>query len=456
MTNLPSEPGGYSGYKALFGMKYIIPVLSGGKTSLPVYNGGAALTGFNQLGFDPTPNQTLAVVEDMLKAGIHVVFAYIADAHDNHETCSNEGTFGPGEEVYVKQLADYDAGFATFFANLKADGIDENNTLFIFTPDEGDHFVGTTPTPAGCDGAKIGPGGVVTPDVYCTSPLTNGVTGIGELDYNLNQAVLNTGDLTLFAIHSDDAATTYINGKPLTNDPSARALEKAMAGLSAVNPHDPTGSPAESLLGTGLGPELQGAIVDQVGQKLLHMHSSFDPNRDPTFTFFGNPNFFFQSSGAASPVVGNNVGSGFAWNHGDIQPEIGRTFIGVVGPGVKNLGVTEPEDFFTDHVDVRPTMMFLLGLKDDYQHDGRVILELLGRNDHDSWGDGGDGHDWGDGDDHHDRGDSDDILPDSLLDHSGHAARTRAGLQADQRALRPARGEHAEGLNLRHRKRLHR
>ena len=33
--------------------------------------------------------------------------------------------------------------------------------------------------------------------------------------------------------------------------------------------------------------------------------------------------------------------------------------------------------FFTDHVDVRPTMMLLLGIPDEYQHDGRVIAELL-------------------------------------------------------------------------------
>jgi hypothetical protein len=103
------------------------------------------------------------------------------------------------------------------------------------------------------------------------------------------------------------------------------------------------------------------------------MNTVADPNREPTFTFFGNPNFFFETSGSTTPVVG----TGFAWNHGDIQPEIARTFIGIVGPGVKNLGVTEPSDFFTDHVDVRPTMMFLTGLTDDYQHDGRVILELL-------------------------------------------------------------------------------
>jgi hypothetical protein len=41
------------------------------------------------------------------------------------------------------------------------------------------------------------------------------------------------------------------------------------------------------------------------------------------------------------------------------------------------VGVTLPSDFFTDHVDVRRTRMFLTGLTDDYQHDGRVILELL-------------------------------------------------------------------------------
>jgi hypothetical protein len=52
----------------------------------------------------------------------------------------------------------------------------------------------------------------------------------------------------------------------------------------------------------------------------------------------------------------------------------------MVGPGVKNLGVTQPSDFFTDHVDLRPMMMFLLGLTDDYQHDGCVVLEMLDPN----------------------------------------------------------------------------
>jgi hypothetical protein len=350
---LPSEPGGYSGYQALFGLKYMIPVLG----ALTDYN-GTPLTGFNQLNFNPQPAQTLAVVETMLKKGIPVVFAYIADAHDNHEgaTLSKESTFGPGEAPYVKQLSDYNAAFGTFFANLKAAGIDQSNTLFIFTPDEGDHFSGAAPSPANCDGVNI--------------PCTYGVNGVGELEYDLSLAVANAGVSTPFTFHFDDAATTYVQGNPDPSSPAVRQLEKTMASLNTVNPQ--TGL-AESLLGTGLGPSLQGAIVDRVGQKLLHMSSASDPNRDPTFTFFGDPNFFFQTTGNLSPIVG----TGFAWNHGDIQPEIAHTFIGMVGPGVQRLGVTDPQEFFTDHTDVRPTMMYLLGLKDDYQHDGRVVLEMV-------------------------------------------------------------------------------
>ena len=241
--------------------------------------------------FDPTPAQTLAVVETMLKKGIPVVFAYIADAHDNHEeTTTTEGTFGPGEAPYVDQLADYNSAFGTFFLHLKEAGIDETNTLFIFTPDEGDHFVGGAPSPANCDGAKIERNGKVVPDIQCTY----GTNGVGELDINLAALTAGAGDPTAYSIHFDDAATTYVNGQPLPNSSTVRTLEKTMAGLSAVNPH--TGL-SESLLGTGLGPGLQGAIVDPAAMQLLHMNTVADPNREPTFTFFGNPNFFFEISG---------------------------------------------------------------------------------------------------------------------------------------------------------------
>jgi hypothetical protein len=159
---------------------------------------------------------------------------------------------------------------------------------------------------------------------------------VGEVDLNLNG--LDAGDMTPFAIHFDDAPTVY--GRASPDGSLGASTREAMAGLSAVNPHTTLN---ESLLGTGLGPELEGCLVDPGAQQLIHMNSVADPARNPTFTFFGNTNFYFQSSGPPSPVVYTCD----AWNHGDIQPEIARTFIGIVGPGVRNLGVAKPSDFFT-------------------------------------------------------------------------------------------------------------
>jgi hypothetical protein len=69
------------------------------------------------------------------------------------------------------------------------------------------------------------------------------------------------------------------------------------------------------------------------------------------------------------------VEPGFAWNHGDFSPDINVTWLGMVGPGIKNLGVTS--DVWSDQTDVRPTMMSLLGLHDDYRSDGRDLFEFV-------------------------------------------------------------------------------
>jgi hypothetical protein len=45
------------------------------------------------------------------------------------------------------------------------------------------------------------------------------------------------------------------------------------------------------------------------------------------------------------------------------------------GPGVMPLGTFG--DVFSDETDIRPTILALAGLKDDYQHDGRVLFEAV-------------------------------------------------------------------------------
>ena len=92
--------------------------------------------------------------------------------------------------------------------------------------------------------------------------------------------------------------------------------------------------------------------------------------------------------------------TGFAYDHGDYAAEINTNYIGLVGPGVKHLGLdgSGPADgpnsagpnsgqievvnsgttgTWADETDIRPTMMYLTGLKDDYEHDGRVITQIL-------------------------------------------------------------------------------
>jgi hypothetical protein len=103
--------------------------------------------------------------------------------------------------------------------------------------------------------------------------------------------------------------------------------------------------------------------------------------RTPTFTLFADPNWFLFATGglpcatpAACATIPPRGDNSFAWNHGDIQDEIASTWVGYVGPGVRNMGTS---DVWTDHTDVRPTMLTLLGLHDDYTHDGRAVVQPL-------------------------------------------------------------------------------
>jgi hypothetical protein len=111
-----------------------------------------------------------------------------------------------------------------------------------------------------------------------------------------------------------------------------------------------------------------------------------DPNRTPNFVLFGNPDYFLSASGHTTPLCTPATDSAscfvqsrnFVWNHGDFQHEIVRTWLGIVGPGVRNFGVTD--QLFTDHTDIRPTILSLTQLKDDYTHDGRVLFEIINDN----------------------------------------------------------------------------
>ena len=169
-----------------------------------------------------------------------------------------------------------------------------------------------------------------------------------------------------FDLHFDDAPTIYVNGQPNRTDTAVRKLERDMGSATALDPYN-----------GGQQTPIAQRLADTVEEQTLHMINA-DPKRTPTFTMFGNADFFFQgsSSGTCGGTTPTCVDSKFAWNHGDFQDEIANTWVGFVGPGVRSNGIDSTT--WTDHVDYRPTINALLGLHDSYLDDGRVITQILG------------------------------------------------------------------------------
>ncbi|HEU5362859.1 MAG TPA: hypothetical protein VFU56_05920 [Gaiellaceae bacterium] len=354
-------PGSDDGYKALFGAKYVNPAITGGKPCVKATDGTDITDGKGNCGFPgfdgALAKNTLGMVAQMQEHGVPVTFAYISDAHDNHTLGRASG---PGEADYRQQLADYNTAFDTFFKRLAKDGIDKSNTLFLVTVDEGDHFAGAQVTPDSQGTATYSH--TFCPQTSLTAVSPCAANQIGEVNVKIGD-VLPAGQ-PAFDIHFDDAPTFYVNGQPERTNPALRKLEQDVGSATAPDPYK-----------NGVVPIAQ-RLADTVEEETLHMVNN-DPKRTPSFTMFGDPDFFFQTTNLASGCQGASVcvNPGFAWNHGDIQDEIGNTWFGIVGPGVQHNGLDDKT--WTDHVDVRPTINTLLGLHDDYLDDGRVVTEVL-------------------------------------------------------------------------------
>jgi hypothetical protein len=412
---LPNEPGGYTGYQALFGHKYIAPQLGAGTPNvteegyqvtnaagnLVDLNGnqinGAYLT--NHPGFPGfstiNASQTLAYMADLLQKGVPVVNGYISDLHGNEDipglsACTNApDALGSGSACYIEQAQYYNQAFGIFFKRLAAAGITPKNTLFIFSSDEGDHEAGANvgraiqPTPASCDGATVS-GDTVTPDVECSYPAGS----FGELDANVTGLLATQEHNTVpFSLEADTAPEFYVTGDPGPDASSVRTLEHGVANITAANPY------------TGTTQKIDNYIADPAEEAILHMVNA-DPARTPSFAMFAKPDYYLYNGSATCSGSCVQQETGYAWDHGDYAAEINTNYVGFVGPGVKHLGLDGPTASqgpssagansgqievsdqhlpgpWVDETDIRPTLMYLTGLRDDYEHDGRVITQIL-------------------------------------------------------------------------------
>ncbi|HEY2565213.1 MAG TPA: hypothetical protein VGI44_15995 [Acidimicrobiales bacterium] len=371
-----------TGYQAVFGAKYLQPVikstisaLTGATTtSKGLYSpSGSQVTDAagnlvdlfgneidGQYAFTPgfpgfggiTAAQSLAYTADLQEAGVPVTYAYISDLHEKKyyasgsPTCTTAGAggavyqndgagLGPGDPCYTYNASQYNAAFADFFARLAADGITPANTEFVFNADEGDHF----------NGANVGralqptcTGTPATTSYSCSYPSGS----VGEVDTNIHgllsaQEASNPGSNVAF-FNEPQGDTVYVNGQPSATDPMTRGLESAFASAKIRDP----------FVSTTTDVPLTNFMADQEEEQLLH-YVVADPARTPTFTVFPQSDAYLSDGSSDSCNAGTtaanadvsctDLNSYYLWNHGYYGPEINNTWLGFVGPGVNHLGL---------------------------------------------------------------------------------------------------------------------
>jgi hypothetical protein len=437
--SLPTEPGGYTGFQQLSGHKYLQPQIAnviaahtGASSTANLTDGdgyqvtnsagnlvdlfgnemdGDYVTGPGFPGFGGiTAAQSLAYTADLQDSGVPITYAYISDLHEKKyypsnyvpasgtgapPTCTTAGAntgygLGPADPCYKYNAEQYNAAFATFFARLAAEGINQSNTTFLFSADEGDHFnganVGRAITPS-CTGTAD------TSSYTCSYPTGS----VGEVDTSLHSLLTQqTGDSTPFYVEPQ-AAAIYPTGTPTAT--AVRQLERDTGSVTVNDPFN--GNP---------NTPVANYMADATEEQLLHFTNA-DPNRTPAFTVFPQSEVYFNAgesdscSSGVTPANANtkcaSLNSEYLWNHGYYQQEIDSTWEGMVGPDVKNLGLNGngagagpssagPNSggpalvssevnpgIWMDHTDARPTLLALVGLKDDYISDGRVLTELM-------------------------------------------------------------------------------
>ena len=232
-----------------------------------------------------------------------------------------------------------------------------------------------------------------------TSYICNYAVGqVGEVEASIHGLLqYEDNDTTPFA-NEPQGDAVYVTGNQPT--PVVRQLERDFGNITVNDPFDGKVEPAIKWM------------VDSTGEELMHFGNA-DPARVPTFSAFPIPDVYFTdgtsdspacksgTTAATAPTDCTTIDSEYAWNHGYYAPEINNTWLGLVGPGVKNLGIdgSGPGDgpssaydanagtttdtqvvnpgTWADQADMRPTIMALTGLKDDYVEDGRVLTEDL-------------------------------------------------------------------------------
>ena len=201
-----------------------------------------------------------------------------------------------------------------FFARLQSDGITKDNSLFVVTVEEGDHFAGTAPDDPRATASP-------TPCTYSNGHVTevNGDLKRLVATYNASHGTSRDDELQrpLATWRRTSTSPAIRPGTP----PTARTLEKAMSDMTVTNPL--LGPAAEAVRRDGRsgrgevtphGHGRPGADADVHAVRPGRLLPQRVRRRDAVRRATTSNCVFLPNDGAPNQT--------FAWNHGGIQPEI--------------------------------------------------------------------------------------------------------------------------------------
>ena len=303
----------------------------------------------------------------MQEAGVPVTFGYISDAHDFHGVSGNDHVaYGPGEAGYVQQLKDYDTGVRRVLHRASRTTASRRTTRSSSSPSR---RATTSPAPRPtrpCDG--------VTHAVHVRQrPRHRGERRPAPARRDLQREPRHERDAPTSASTPTWRRTSTSRAtRPATRRRHATSRRR-IADMKVDEPAHghrsracssrwPTRSRRSS--STWSRPTRRGRRRSRRSRRAT-TSSTRRRRHDAVRT---NNDLSQLRLPARTTTPPNQT---FAWNHGGIQPEVATTWVGMVGPGVEKSG-SPATSFWSDHTDIRPTMLALLGLKDDYVSDGRV------------------------------------------------------------------------------------
>ena len=251
--------GGYHGYQALFGAKYIAPAIGGGpdhdaqrlpghrRQRQPRRPRRATRSRSRLRGTPASPGSTRRrrraspCIADMQEAGIPVTYGYISDLHENkaghahrlhhdRDAATAGRPVGPGDSCYVDERAALRPGVREVLPAAADDGITPANTLFVISSEENDQFAGANV------GRAIRAHARRLRRRHHAVQLPDGHDRRAAGEHQGPALRPSDSATTQFDIEPQ-GASIYVQGNPAADNPAVRQLERDTAAMT--NPHDP-------------------------------------------------------------------------------------------------------------------------------------------------------------------------------------------------------------------------